>query len=189
MSPARRIFPPGHPSQGGQYDQSHLIFSPPRSVLAGCSSAAQGAPNTAVVTQSGPDFVESYDAPPAYAPELDGAPPIVPPPIAPTCRTACAGAAPPAVVQKVKARFSCDIDIDRTSNGIRVTPIIRADKSMAGEYSLVITKSGASGSSDISQGGPFDAARGERVRLERVGILDGAGRQVPRRSEGARGRP
>jgi hypothetical protein len=69
------------------------------------------------------------------------------------------------VAQKIKARLSCDIDIDRTSNGIRVTPIVRADKSLAGEYSLVITKSGASGSSDINQGGPFDAARGERVRL------------------------
>lgn len=133
-------------------------------VMAGCSSAAQGAPNTAVVTQNGPDFVQSYDAPPAYAPELDGAPPVVPPPIASTAELR-APAPAVVVVQKVKARFSCDIDIDRTSNGIRVTPIIRADKSMAGEYSLVITKSGASGSSDISQGGPFDAARGERVRL------------------------
>lgn len=129
-------------------------------VMAGCSSAAQGAPNTAVATQSGPDFVESYDAPPAYAPELDGAPP----PIAPTAELR-APAPAVVVVQKVKGRFSCDIDIDRTSNGIRVTPIILADKSMAGEYSLVITKSGASGSSDISQGGPFDAARGEPVRL------------------------
>jgi hypothetical protein len=133
-------------------------------VMAGCSSAAQGAPNTAVVSQGGPEFVESYDAPPADAPELDGAPPVVPPPIAPTAELR-APAPAVVVVQKVKARFSCDIDIDRTSNGIRVTPVIRADKSMAGEYSLVITKNGASGSSDISQGGPFDATRGERVRL------------------------
>lgn len=136
-------------------------------VLAGCSSAAQGAPNTAVVTQSGPDFVETLDAPPVYAPELDGAPPVVPAPVtpAPLAPTAERHAPPPVVVQKVKARFSCDIDVDRTSNGIRVTPIIRADTSMSGEYSLVITKDGAAGSSDISQGGPFDAARGERVRL------------------------
>jgi hypothetical protein len=142
----------------------HLISA--ALVLAGCSSAAQGAPNTAVVTQSGPDFVESFDAPPAYAPELDGAPPLIPPPITPSAEFRAPAPAPaPVVVQKVKARFSCDIDIDRTSNGIRVTPIIRADKSLSGEYSLVITKSGASGSSDISQGGPFDAARGERVRL------------------------
>lgn len=131
-------------------------------VIAGCSSAAQGAPNTAVVTQSGPDYVQSFNVPPAYAPELDGAPPIIPPPIAPSAELR-APAPVPVVVKK--ARFSCDIDIDRTSNGIRVTPIIRADKSLSGQYTLVITKSGASGSSDISQGGPFDAARGERVRL------------------------
>jgi hypothetical protein len=133
-------------------------------VLAGCSSAAQGTPNTAVVTQSGPDYVNSFDAPPAYAPEPDSAPPIIPPHVAPTAELR-APAPAPVVAQKIKARLSCDIDIDRTSNSIRVTPIVRADKSLAGEYSLVITKSGASGSSDINQGGPFDAARGERVRL------------------------
>lgn len=136
-------------------------------VMAGCSSAAQGAPNTAVVTQSGPDYAATYnDAPPPYTPELDGAPPIIPAPIAPSAALrAPAPVSPPAVVQKVKARFSCDIDIARTSSGIRVTPIVRADKSLSGEYSLVITKIGKAGSSDISQGGPFDAARGERVRL------------------------
>ena len=55
--------------------------------------------------------------------------------------------------------------LPRDSNGIRVTPIVNADKSMSGEYSLTITKIGRAGSSDISQGGPFDASRGERVRL------------------------
>ncbi len=136
-------------------------------VMAGCSSAAQGAPNTAVVTQSGPDFAESFNAPSSHAPDLDGAPPIIPPPVTPTAELRAPTPAPPpvVVVQKVQARFTCDIDIDRTSNGIRVTPIVRAGKALSGEYSLVITKSGASGSSDISQGGPFDAARGERVRL------------------------
>ena len=135
-------------------------------VLAGCSSAAQGAPNTAVATQSRPDDVSSFDAPPAYAPELDGAPSIIPLHVVPSAELrAPAPAAAPVVAQKVKALLSCDIDIDRTSNGIRVTPIIRAGKSIAGEYSLAITKSGASGSSDINQGGPFDAARGEHVRL------------------------
>ena len=111
-------------------------------VMAGCSSAAQGAPNTAVVTQGGPEFVESYDAPPADAPELDGAPPVVPPPIAPTAELR-APAPAVVVVQKVKARFSCDIRCDAR-------------------------RAGSSG---------------------RIGILDGAGRQVPRHSEGARWRP
>ena len=130
-------------------------------VLTGCSSAAQGAPNTAIVTQGGPDFVAAFnDAPPPSAPQLDGAPPLVVPPAA-----LRAPEPAPHVVEKVQARMSCDIDIDRTSNGIRVTPVVSAHKALSGEYSLVITKSGASGSSDISQGGPFEAARGERVRL------------------------
>jgi hypothetical protein len=142
---------------------NHIYLLSAALVLAGCSSAAQGAPNAAVVTQSGPDLAEAFsDAPPAYAPQLEGAPPIVPPPVATSAELR---APAPAVVQKVNARFSCDIDVDRTSNGIRVTPIVRAGKALSGQYSLVITKSGASGSSDINQGGPFDAARGERVRL------------------------
>ncbi len=130
-------------------------------VLAGCSSAAQGAPNTAVVTQGGPDLASTFnDVSPAYSLELDGAPPAIVP------RAQLRAPEPaPVLAQKVQARFTCDIDIDRTSNGIRVTPIVRAGKALSGEYSLVITMSGASGSSDISQGGPFDAARGERVRL------------------------
>lgn len=135
-------------------------------ILTGCSSAAQGAPNTAVVTQGGPDFVAAFnDAPPVSAPELDGAPPMVAAPVVPPSALRAPDPAPPAVVEKVQARFSCDIDVDRTPNGIRVTPVVRAHKELSGEYSLVITKSGASGSSDISQGGPFEAARGERVRL------------------------
>lgn len=130
-------------------------------VLTGCSSAAQGAPNTAFVTQGGPELAAAFnDAPPLYTPELDGAPPAVPP-----ATLRAPEPAPPATVEKVQARFSCDIDVDRTPNGIRITPVVRAHKALSGEYSLVITKSGASGSSDISQGGPFDAARGERVRL------------------------
>ena len=100
-------------------------------VMAGCSSAAQGAPNTAVVTQSGPDFVESFDSRLAYAPELDGAPPIAPP-VVPQAQLRAPEPAPvPVVTKKVQARFTCDIDIDRTSNGIRVTPIVRAGKALS----------------------------------------------------------
>lgn len=126
-------------------------------VLTGCSSAALSEPNTAVVTQGGAHIASA-------SPVLDGAPPVAPPIVNPPALRS-PEPAPPAVVEKVQARFSCDIDVDRTPNGIRVTPVVRAHKALSGEYSLVITKSGASGSSDISQGGPFDAARGERVRL------------------------
>ncbi len=127
-------------------------------LLAGCSSAAQEATNTIITAQGGPVLASTYDIAPADEPLLDGAPsdaaPIEPAPVV-----------PPAVVHRAKVSFSCDIDVDRTSNGIRVTPVVRADKALSGEYTLVITKSGAGGSSDISQGGPFDAARGKSVRL------------------------
>lgn len=140
--------------------------------LAGCSSAmSEETPNTAVVIQSGPDLSTQLAAsppPPLQEPALDGAPlapaPVVPPQqaLAPQAPPAVA---PPAEVRRVQARFTCDIDVKRTSNGIRVTPVVRSDKSLSGEYSLVITKSGSGGSSDISQGGPFDVSRGERVSL------------------------
>lgn len=74
-------------------------------------------------------------------------------------------ATPHAETQHARAPASCEIIVDRTGQGVRITPVIHADSAMSGGYSLVVTKSGASGSSDISQGGPFDAARGERVKL------------------------
>lgn len=141
-------------------------------LLAGCSSAAQAAPNTAIVAQGGPAVVSSFDAVSAGNPTLDGAPPVAAAPLEPTPLApppimvlAPAPVAPPVVVVKKVQRLSCDIEVKRTSNGIRVTPVVRSDRSLSGEFSLTITKDGAGGSSDISQGGPFDAARGERVKL------------------------
>lgn len=140
-------------------------------VLAACSSAPDDTANTAVVVQSGPDYASAYDALPPIDdpqlddPRLDGAP-HAPVPVAPPAELRAPEPLPPrpAAVQRV-ASFTCDIDVDRTSHGLRVTPIVRADRAMSGEYSLVITKSGGAGSSDITQGGPFDAARGQSVRL------------------------
>ncbi len=145
---------------------THLMMLSAALVLAGCSSAmSQESSNTAVVTQQGPDLMASLDAQsPVDGPLLDGAPPIIVPE-----NYAPQPAPPPPVnkpvVKQVVARLTCDIDIDRTSYGIRVTPVVRSDRALSGEYSLVITKSGSGGSSDISQGGPFDASRGESVAL------------------------
>jgi hypothetical protein len=120
-------------------------------LLAGCSSA-QAAPNTSIVSQSGPDLVSAYTVAPT---------PVIPPLIVPAPEPVDR----PVVVERVVQRLSCDIEVKRTSHGIRVTPIVHAGRSLSGEFSLVITKDGAGGSSDITQGGPFDAARGERVKL------------------------
>jgi len=145
---------------------THLMMLTAALVLAGCSSAmSQESTNTAVVTQQGPDLMASLDAPPPIdEPSLDGAPPVIVPETYAPQSVAPAPVLKPAV-RPVEARLTCDIDIDRTSHGIRVTPVVRSDRALSGEYSLVITKSGSGGSSDISQGGPFDAARGERVAL------------------------
>lgn len=133
-------------------------------LLAGCSSAAQEAPNTAIVTQGG-----SIN----YAAALDGAPPVEPAPVplAPPVVVTVAPIAPvelavarPVVVKKVR-KLSCDILVSRTLRGIRVTPVVNANRSLSGNFTLTITKDGADGSSDISQGGEFDARRGERVEL------------------------
>ena len=158
-----------------------LMMASASVVLAACSSAVSqevvstGGSNTAIVTQSDGGLVASLDAAPPSPPVLDGGPPplrtpapdatapepVLPPAPAPRV-IAPEPLAPPAVV---RADFTCDIDVVRTANGIRITPVVRADRALDGEYSLVITKTGAAGSSDINQGGPFDAARGERVKL------------------------
>lgn len=140
-------------------------------LLAGCSSAAQEATNTIITAQGGPVLASTFDTAPPDEPLLDGAPsavlpPVEPAPVVPPAQMrAPEPLPPPAVVHLAKASFSCDIDVDRTSNGIRVMPVVRADRTLSGEYTLVITKTGGGGSSDISQGGPFDAARGQSVRL------------------------
>lgn len=148
---------------------NHLMLGVAMLAIAGCSSAlSQETPNTAIVTQSDGGLAGTFDAaPPADEPILDGAPSITPPVIVAEAPPVMEPAprSPPVEVKRVVARFTCDIDVDRTPNGLRVTPVVRSDRAISGEYSLVITKSGSGGSSDISQGGPFDVSRGERVRL------------------------
>ena len=125
---------------------------------------SQEAANTAVISQGG-----SVD----YAAALDGAPPVehAPAPLGPPAVIAIAPVAPvelavakPVVVKKVQ-KFTCYIEVSRTSRGVRVTPVVHANRSLSGNFTLVVTKDGADGSSDISQGGEFDARRGERVEL------------------------
>ena len=71
---------------------------------------------------------------------------------------------PPIVVRQDESLF-CDIKVVKTSHGVRITPIVRSDRFVSGEYSIVITRKGGGGSSDISQGGPFDAPRGVKQEL------------------------
>jgi hypothetical protein len=155
---------------------NHLMLASAVLALAACSSAQSqevelhGAPNTAVTVQS----FDTADLQPAFPqdvpPPLNVPEPIVPEAVVPETLAPVPAApknvAPPRpAVQSARADATCEILVVRTSNGVRITPVVRAHGSTHGEYSLVVTKTGASGSSDISQGGPFDAVRGERVKL------------------------
>lgn len=138
----------------------HLLLASAVAALAACSSAQsqeielQGAPNTAVI-------VQSFDTAEPQRPVADEPPPplSVPGSVMPNV------APPRPEAQHARTPASCEIIVDHTGQGVRITPVIHADHAMSGGYWLVITGTGASGSSDINQGGPFDAARGERVKL------------------------
>ncbi|HOZ28819.1 MAG TPA: curli-like amyloid fiber formation chaperone CsgH [Hyphomonadaceae bacterium] len=130
----------------------HLIAFTAAIALAGCSAGM-----TAEAVQEA--YLPPEDA--TLVQELDGAPPVV---IAEAPVVPVRVDPPKAALVKEKAMF-CDISVVKTSHGVRITPVVRSDRSLSGEYSMVITKKGGGGSSDISQGGPFDAARGVSQEL------------------------
>lgn len=119
------------------------------SAIAACSAAA--APNAQTMAAATPPAIESSVA------DLAGPPPSE------------TYAAPPkaAPVERISAssRMDCDILARPTSHGVAISAVLDADEATSGDYDLVITKSGASGSSNVQQGGAFNAARGERVTL------------------------
>lgn len=125
-------------------------------VLAGCSAGMQ------------PETIQEAYLPPADTPvveELAG-----PPQVTVEAPASVARLDPPSVEKPKPApareqAMICDISVVKTSHGVRITPVVRADRDLSGEYALTITKSGGAGSSDISQGGPFDAARGMKQEL------------------------
>jgi hypothetical protein len=123
---------------------NHLLTSASAAIfaatmLAACSSDAQ-----------------TYDTASAYAPAPNYTAPAAP----------LAPAQPDYAVQpsQVKAR-TCDIIVRRTGNGVLIKAVANPGRYLDGDYSFVITKNGRGGSSDINQGGPFDARAGERVEL------------------------
>lgn len=79
-------------------------------------------------------------------------------------------AAPPEPVVQVATyqapdAVQCAVLLTRTSGALAIEAVASANYDFAGEYDLVVTKRGRSGSSDISQGGEIDAAAGEDVTL------------------------
>ncbi len=145
---------------------SHLMSLAAALTLGACSSAfSQETPNTATTARQGAGLAASLDGPPPHDdPALDGASPSIAPETRVLTPTRTSSEERPEVAT-VETRLTCGIDIDRTSHGVRVTPVVRADRAVSGEYSLVVSTSGSGGSSDIRQGGPFDATPGERIAL------------------------
>lgn len=85
--------------------------------------------------------------------------------------TACAAAAahsqasPGALEAEHTGDVSCDLRFTPTRHTLRIEAFVRSASALAGEYDLVISKSGPSGTSDISQGGPFQTAEGADLAL------------------------
>lgn len=113
----------------------------------------------------------------------DGAPAAAPA----TLRTGSIASAPvaPASAQLENTRHAslnesvtCEVRSRRTANGLLIQARAFADRDVSGEYDLVITKSGAAGSSDISQSGGLDLSAGSSALLSESEISVERGARV-----------
>jgi hypothetical protein len=88
--------------------------------------------------------------------------PSAPPP--PVAEMAPAPAPAPLHAERIAA-VDCDVRTVRTRDGLRIEGVVQSARSFSGAYDLTIAKSGGGGSSDIAQGGPFEAVAGRTVTL------------------------
>ncbi|MGQ0534422.1 MAG: curli-like amyloid fiber formation chaperone CsgH [Caulobacteraceae bacterium] len=118
--------------------------------LTACSAAAH----------TEPAVVPAENIAPQAAPSPAGAPQAT--------VSAMQTAAPPQVEESrsaPRAAISCEVRSRRTGNGVLIQARVFADRDIAGEYDLVITKSGGGNSSEINQSGPVSIAAGSSVTL------------------------
>jgi hypothetical protein len=85
--------------------------------------------------------------------------------IAPETMASASAYAEPARLAAHDGAVSCEVRSRRTANGLLIQARAFADRDISGEYDLAITKSGASGSSDISQSGALDLRAGSSALL------------------------
>ena len=76
------------------------------------------------------------------------------------------------------AAVDCSVRTVRTRDGLRIEGVVRSARSFSGDYDLTIAKSGGGGSSDIAQGGPFEAVAGRAVTLSGAELSMGRGARV-----------
>ncbi len=144
--------------------RTNLLMMAAFAALATACTASAGPPVDAA-SASTPVVVAAadIDAPPA-ALAVEAAPPA--PMAAPRAESSSRQAqAAPAHHEVHYAPVTCEIRSRRTTNGVLIQARAFADHDVAAEYDLVITKDGAGGSADISQGGPVDLVAGTSATL------------------------
>lgn len=102
------------------------------------------------------------------------------PQTAPAPEVAAAPAQRAALVPAERAgvQVACDIRTQRTSNGLLIEAVARADEPLSGDYELVIRASGGGNASDLTQAGPFAAGHGRFVTLGQSEIAFGRGARL-----------
>jgi hypothetical protein len=66
--------------------------------------------------------------------------------------------------------LQCEIHKTAAGNSVELTGIVTSSSAIAGNFRLLVTKSGPSGSSNINQGNKFDLAAGSQTHVGRVTI-------------------
>jgi len=79
---------------------------------------------------------------------------------------------------RVRSAVACDIRATRTARGLRLEAIAHAERAVRGLYDFVITAQGSGGSSDVTQGGPFDLTAGRSATVGAAEISRGRYRAV-----------
>jgi len=90
-------------------------------------------------------------------------------------RTEAAPAPAPAarIEAQAPASAACDIRETRTSQGLRLEAVVHARTALRAEYGFSVEAKGSGGTSNVTQGGPFEAAAGVSTTVGAVDISRG----------------
>jgi hypothetical protein len=80
--------------------------------------------------------------------------------------TAMSGTA--AMATKPAPDVTCEIRSSQSSGGLRLKAVATSRARTTGEYDLVVVKSGVGGTSEVTQGGEFEADPGKEAILGEV---------------------
>lgn len=92
-------------------------------------------------------------------------------------RTEAAPAPAPAPAARIEAQApaaaACDIRETRTSQGLRLEAVVHARTALRADYGFSVEAKGSGGTSNVTQGGPFEAAAGVSTTVGAVDISRG----------------